>query len=115
MTMSVEDRARRLHPIELRRSAETLLAAGEPIDVVMSLLRTIRQRDDQEESIRVGYTHSIRWERDLHERLIDQEHIEIAKAIEREARRGEASAQGRQQLTYAGGLRRAARIARGWR
>lgn len=113
MTMTVKERVERLRQGPLREQAERLLAESEPVTVVMMLLRTIRQRDDHEESIRVGYTHSLEYERALHEHVIDQEHLDIARAIEREARRPDP--RGRQQLTYAGGLRKAARIARGWR
>lgn len=111
--MSVEARAQRLSQVELRRTARKLLADSDPETVVMMLLRTIRSRDDIEESIQVGYESSAKMREDLHELLLDQEHIEIARAIEREARHPRP--QGRQELTYAGGLRKAARIARGWR
>lgn len=112
--MDVAQRVERLNPARLREQAEKMLAeTDDPVALVAQLLRNIRQQDDHEEAVRVGYQHSIDWERDLHEMLINQEHVEIARAIEREARHPRP--QGRQELTYEGGLRKAARIARGWR
>jgi hypothetical protein len=111
--MTVQQRVERLRQGPLREQALRLLGESDPVVVVMMLLRTIRERDDGEEAVRHGYQHSIDFERELHEARIDQEHLDIARAIEQEARR--PNPRGRQALTYAGGLRKAARIARGWR
>lgn len=106
----------RLSPQNLERSARWLLKHNDDhVALVASLLKTIRENDDQQNAIRRGYEFSYRFEEELHTAELDAEHLHIARAIEREARRGDLGAAPNQQLTYSGGLRRAARIARGWR
>lgn len=99
----------------LARDATWLLACNDPHTLVVSLLRTVRQHDDKQQSIRDGYEFSYRAQAAMHQIELDAQVRHIASAIEREERKGEWSAPARQEITYCGGLRRAARIARGFR
>lgn len=83
-------------------------------ELTVNLLRQLRQNDDRQQSIRDGYNHSYEMREELHEIQLAAKARHIALAIEREERKGEWSAPARQELTYCGGLRRAARIARGY-
>lgn len=106
----------RLDPRNLEASARWLLEHNaDPVALVVSLLKTVRQNDDTQQAIRDGCHFSSRCREEMHKAEIDAVHLGIARSIEREARRGNQGAAPNQQLTYAGGLRRAARIARGWR
>ena len=105
----------RLDPKELELSARWLLANNEDhVALVAHLLKMIRENDDEQNAIRDGYEFSARFREEQHEAEVDAVHLNIARAIEREARRGSQEAAPNQHLTYEGGLRRAARIARSY-
>lgn len=99
-------------PDVLRRDAAHLLrVATDPVTLVASLLRTIRSQHDEGEHIREGYGHSQKLLQEDHRAYLEGVRGDLARELRREIRRQPPSGQ---HLTYAGGLRRAARIAGGW-
>lgn len=107
----------RLSVESLDKSATTLLEPiiGDPAKVkalVVDLLRSARTSMEREDLICAGYERQAKQRERQHEVEIRAALTDAANAVVREARRGVAGARGRQQVTYAGGLRRAAAMIR---
>jgi hypothetical protein len=109
--------ADRLDPAAIAQSARLILARCENDDdrlqLVIRMIREVRVACEREEAIRSGYEHARKMQDEMHDAEIEGLRRDLVNRIRREAKRGTEHAPRQQQITYEGGLRRAARIVEG--